>query len=89
MKAGGIMLDLEQELHVDLELWLLEDELRCEMGHQDSTCSIEVTHAAIDCKRARNICFNAAQNIVERMGAGVTCVHCSAFAKDCWRVVPI
>lgn len=86
--------DTLTENNVGLEIYELEKaygkELKCEMSHANSPCSIEVTHLGSDCRKQWFMCAIAHELAVDTANELDTkCKHCKQLAVDCWNFVGI
>lgn len=68
---------------------LFNEESHCEMTHKDSTCTAEVTHVAVDCRRTFLICDTAFKIVTKMIQQGGACTHCKKMTSSCWKVVPV
>jgi hypothetical protein len=79
------------EDRIDLEIVQLEElfneESKCQMKHTHSSCTTEVTHVAIDCKKQVLVCANGAELIEKMIKLKHACRACNKSAADCWRLV--
>lgn len=77
---------------IDLEQLVNGDDCTCEARHhEETTCSVEVTHrylAACESRDAR-VCENVAVTCVRWQRLGYNCASCRQPASECWTVIPI
>ena len=79
---------LRQQLEMrELEEVFEQDDLKCEINHRKTACTVEVTHriVGVGCPgRDVNVCTNAADYKKARQERGVRCADCQRPARDCW-----
>ena len=70
---------------VELESWL-DDELKCQVNHLRSDCSVEVTHRLRWCDGSSLMCRRAAERNEECIRGGGRCAGCLGMCADCWDI---
>ena len=84
-----------EERQGSVELVLLEaawkdDSLKCECDHEESRCSVKVTHRVIACNADVLLCANAADMHRRAMKDPTAHCHgCQALVSLCWRLVAV
>lgn len=61
-------------------------ELSCEMRHEKTPCTVQVTHRARDCVKSFFTCANGAKVIRYMQEEGDLCMHCEQGSTDCWQL---
>lgn len=83
-------LDSETTMQLVVLEEMFNEELHCESTHQESVCSVTVTHRSIGCTDPLVVCFNSAKNALNKMEeGGWYCGDCELPIEVCWRIIPI
>ena len=67
---------------------IIDDEPACQIEHQQTICSVEVTHRLISCRNSILMCANAAKTQTAKRNSGGRCRHCHRRAGVCWKILP-